>query len=105
MRKLTLSLDRLTVESFETLGVDGTGRGTVQAFVTTPRETCTIEWNPTYAPTCAATCQSCPGTCEYTCGGTCGFTCDATCAYTCDDPSCVSCLTYCAQLSCVEYCP
>lgn len=97
MRKIKLSLDGLAVESFATVAVSDARRGTVQAFVTRPRDTCTFEWNPTYAPTCANSCESCAGSCAATC--------DATCAYTCDDPSCATCLTYCAQLSCVEHCP
>jgi hypothetical protein len=97
MRKLKLELDGLAVESFDTLPGRDTRRGTVEAFITGPNTTC-FEYNETYAPTCAATCASCAG-------DTCAFTCGATCNYTCDDPSCVTCLTYCGQASCVEICP
>ncbi len=64
--KLTLNLDDLSVDSFDTSAAqkeNGTVFGEQQC-------------------TCPTLC-SCPG-CE-----TCGATCPATCAYTCDDPSCL----------------
>lgn len=85
MRKLLLSLDRLEVESFETLPEGGVQRGTVQAHsfvcpLTDGFDTCDCPtgWRSSCPPTCPATC---------------------------DGDSCNTCLTYCGQLSCVEICP
>jgi hypothetical protein len=68
MRKLTLNLEQLSVDSFETTAVEKK-KGTVIG------QQCTC-W--TY---CAQ--QTCPG-CP---------TCDNTCAYTCDDATCPACPT------------
>ena len=96
MRKLKLDMDQLTVDSFDTLSADGAGRGTIEAFGTQAP----IEWNPTYAPTCAATCASCAGT-----GDTC-YCSGYTCGDTCNDPTCATCQTNCEQESCGVYiCP
>lgn len=96
MNKLKLDVDQLAVESFA-LTTGDAQRGTVEAHShLCPPTTICIE---TYQPaTCAQSCQSCPG-------DSCAFTCGYTCNYTCDDPSCVTCLTYCGQMSCVEVCP
>ncbi|HEX6371615.1 MAG TPA: hypothetical protein VF006_22030 [Longimicrobium sp.] len=70
--KLTLRLEELSVESFDTSSAEKS-RGTVIG------EQCTC-------PT-ACTCPGCPS-CYESCNGSCGATCPATCAYTCDDPEC-----------------
>ena len=78
MNKLTLHLDDLAVESFDTVRMDK-ARGTVVG----------------------AQC-TCPGaaTCDYTCDDA---TCPNTCADTCDDATCVgSCLT--CSPSCWDTC-
>ena len=100
MHKLKLDLERLTVESFDTIPADAARSGTVQAFASVGDSTCRQEicYFETYAPTCAATCASCAG-------ATCAATCANTCGYTCDDPSCATCDTYCGQDSCVYVCP
>jgi hypothetical protein len=75
MKKLTLSLDALEVQSFAT--ADGApGRGTVRG------EQCTCPTN--------CTCPGCP---------TCGETCPATCENTCDDDTCNTC-----AISCYDTC-
>lgn len=93
MKKLKLDLDQLTVDSFDTLSANSTGRGTVKALIT--EIPCPIEWNPTYAPTCAASCASC-ASCQYSCDNTCGSSCYG---------SCSTCPTNCEQESCVYVCP
>jgi hypothetical protein len=72
MRKLTLKLEDLSVDSFDTTTTQK-AKGTVFG------EQCTCYTN--------CTCPGCP-TCYESCNGTCGDTCPATCAYTCDDASC-----------------
>jgi hypothetical protein len=88
MHKLRLNLEALAVDSFDTLpGAEDT-RGTVQAFASVGDSTCrqAICYYETFAPSCAASCQTC-----YTQQATC----DGTCAYTCDDASCATCQTAC----------
>jgi hypothetical protein len=70
--KLTLKLEDLSVDSFDTTTAQK-AKGTVFG------EQCTCWTN--------CTCPGCP-TCYASCNGTCGDTCPATCAYTCDDASC-----------------
>ncbi|HSU16751.1 hypothetical protein [Longimicrobium sp.] len=88
MKKLTLALEDLAVDSFDTAPVRG-GRGTVEARsgTTYADESC----NGTCAWTCyPATCA----TCDYACGGSgvsCGGGCGsggATCGSTCDYATC-----------------
>ena len=77
MRKLSLNLDDLQVDTFDT-SVRPKGKGTVFG------EQCTC-WTR-----CGQnTCPGCP-TCDNTCNGanTCANSCAYTCAYTCDDASC-----------------
>jgi hypothetical protein len=82
MKKLTLSLDTLEVQSFTTAH-DEPGRGTVHG-----EQQCTCPTN--------CTCPGCP---------TCAETCPNTCWNTCDDPSCEgSCMDTC-WLSCGQTCP
>lgn len=81
MRKLSLHLEELAVESFST--TDGApGRGTVRGMdsVTVDQDTCV---------TCPATCATCGATCPNTCGVTCGNTC-ATCPASCSPANCPS---------------
>ncbi len=70
--KLSLNLDDLTVDSFDTTTAPK-AKGTVFG------EQCTRYTN--------CTCPGCP-TCDASCNGTCGGTCPATCANTCDDYTC-----------------
>ncbi|HEU0299240.1 MAG TPA: hypothetical protein VFR37_07300 [Longimicrobium sp.] len=84
MKKLTLNLNALEVQSFAT-APDAQGRGTVHA------EECTCPTN------ICATC-TCPG-CQ-----TCNETCPNTCWNTCDDPSCVTCGFSCGYESCDHTC-
>ena len=69
MRKLTLKLDDLRIDSFQTTPGER-GKGTVFG------EQCTCWTN--------CTCPGCP-TCDASCNGTCGGTCDASCNGTCGD--------------------
>ena len=83
--KLTLNLDDLTVDSFDTT-VTEKQKGTVFG------EQCTC---PTQC-----TCPGCP-TCDASCNGTCGGTCAASCNGTCNEPSCgYSCFGTCAASDC-----
>ncbi|HEX6371614.1 MAG TPA: hypothetical protein VF006_22025 [Longimicrobium sp.] len=78
--KLTLDLDDLSVDSFDTT-TPPRAKGTVFG------EQCTC-WTQ-----CGQnTCPGCP-TCDSTCNGanTCAASCAYTCAYTCDDASCAGC--------------
>ncbi|HEY0016543.1 MAG TPA: hypothetical protein VGC13_09505 [Longimicrobium sp.] len=72
--KLSLNLEDLTVDSFDTTSTQK-AKGTVFG------EQCTCYTN--------CTCPGCP-TCYASCNGTCDNTCANTCAYTCDDASCVN---------------
>lgn len=82
MRKLTLELEALTVESFAADGA-AEARGTVAARqftvyadeCVTPNGTCERDCSDHLS--CWGTCNSCAGTCGATCGG---WTCGATCA-------------------------
>ena len=88
MKKLTLNLDALAVESFDTAAA-AEPRGTVDAHQVRPTapESCdyycasqNISGCCTADPTCPATCQNtCPATCQNTCQGpTCGDGCEKT---------------------------
>lgn len=69
MKKLTLNLDQLTVESFDTAVHQSARPGTVQGNMC-----CCCCCDPCCCaePTVAATCQaSCNGTCDASCNGTC----------------------------------
>ena len=69
--KLTLNLEELSVESFDTAAPQK-AKGTVFG------EQCTCYTN--------CTCPGCP-----TCVASCEGTCDNTCHYSCDDATCVTC--------------
>lgn len=73
MKKLSLTLEELRVESFDTTPAEKKRKGTVFG------EQCTCYTN--------CTCPGCP-TCDYTCGDTCDdYTC-VSCAYTCANGGC-----------------
>ena len=72
--KLTLKLEDLLVDSFDTT-ITQKAKGTVFG------EQCTCYTN--------CTCPGCP-TCYASCNGTCGDTCAGTCYNTCDDYSCAN---------------
>ncbi|WP_420127491.1 hypothetical protein [Longimicrobium sp.] len=107
MKKLRLSLDDITVESFSTLSPRlrlGTVAAnqmsattcqqiicdcTTQGFEQTC-QTCGASCNGTCDASCNGTCNGCPepsanGTCAgWTCEGTCGFTCNTCAGYSCE---------------------
>ena len=71
--KLTLNLEQLTVDSFQTTAAEKP-KGTVFG------EQCTCYTN--------CTCPGCP-TCADTCPNTCAYTCDdASCGYSCAESGC-----------------
>ena len=102
MKKISLDLDALVVDSFEVAPAGGP-LGTVDAQIT-PTEntrrvcTCAGSCDGTCAATCETcgascqgTCVSCPGlnTCDFSCNGTCGgFSCVDTCGGTCFGGTC-----------------
>lgn len=75
MKKLSLTLDDLQVDSFHT-SEGREEKGTVFG------EQCTCETNCT-CPGCPSCDRTCAHTCEDTCANTCG---QATCAYQLDPP-------------------
>ncbi|HEY0021006.1 MAG TPA: hypothetical protein VGC13_32190 [Longimicrobium sp.] len=78
--KLSLNLDDLSVDSFDTTTAEK-AKGTVFG------EQCTCYTNCTCpgCPTCYASCNgTCDASCNGTCGGSCAGTCDASCNGTCD---------------------
>lgn len=82
MKKLSLSLENLRVDSFDTTPADAKPRGTIFG------EQCTCPSN--------CTCPGCP---------TCDATCPNTCPYTCDDNTCITCVETCANTGCTRYRP
>ena len=83
--KLTLNLEDLTVDSFDTTATQK-AKGTVFG------EQCTCYTQ--------CTCPGCP-TCDASCNGTCGGTCEASCNGTCAGASCgASCYGTCEYVSC-----
>lgn len=88
-RKLTLKLEALAVESFDTAAPQK-ARGTVFGEQCTCQTVCTCPGCPTCDISCNGSCESCAascgGSCEYSCAWTCaGDTCDY---YTCDPDYC-----------------
>ncbi|HEY0016546.1 MAG TPA: hypothetical protein VGC13_09520 [Longimicrobium sp.] len=79
--KLTLNLEDLSVDSFDTTATQKP-RGTVIGEQCTCYTQCTCPG----CPTCDQTCNSCDFTCA-------GATCPRTCGYTCDDETCLGCGT------------
>lgn len=108
MRKLTLDLDSLVVQSFETTTQDGAARGTVLGravagvlprdtypngcpsplCVDTPLASCDGSCGNSCYDSCNASCASCNYSCDASCGGTCAETCAASCSPSCG-PLCV----------------
>ena len=101
MKKISLDLDALVVDSFE-LEPEAGSLGTVNAYATTLQFTClgptcrrtingctcALSCDGTCDASCAGTCQTCAGlnTCDYSCGGSCDYTCGDTCqGITCFD--------------------
>lgn len=85
MNKLSLKLDDLTVESFDTAGPI-TGRGTVQGHGHPKSGFCSENGSPCDTYTCHCTDFD---TCEYSCGQSCPNTCDSCQA------TCISCMNTC----------
>ena len=85
MKKLTLRLDDLRIDSFQTTPAESR-KGTVFG------EQCTCWTNCTCpgCPTCDASCNgTCGGSCDVSCNGTCDASCNGSCDYTCgDDATC-----------------
>ena len=107
MRKLRLTLEELSVESFSTAvrpGRQGTVGGHDLSDTTCQQKFCTCD--TVQGPTCEGTCHaSCGGSCDGSCngcvsyGGTCNdYTC-VSCEGTCDDSYCGPC-TYPGQRMC-----
>jgi len=90
MNKLSLKLDDLRVDTFETTAVK-TEKGTVFG----EQCTCWTQCGQNTCPGCPTCDASCNGTCYASCNGTCGATCD----YSCNGDTCfVSCrMTECWQ--------
>ncbi|MFL5384592.1 MAG: hypothetical protein ACJ8GN_18880 [Longimicrobiaceae bacterium] len=81
MKKLTLQLDDLQIESFSTLHEPVTSEGTVQGFITLYCESNSCQWCATLSDCetgCGCGTRFEGGTCEYaTCAPTCaGWTCE-----------------------------
>ncbi|HEX6371608.1 MAG TPA: hypothetical protein VF006_21995 [Longimicrobium sp.] len=102
--KLSLNLDHLAVESFDTSTAPAK-RGTVFGEQCTCYTQCTCPGCPTCANynTCDATCgATCANTCDdYTCAASCNGTCGAaTCAYSCNYTDCGCEPPTCLQTAC-----
>ena len=98
MRKLTLELDDLRVDTFDTTA-SSRARGTVFG------EQCTCWTNCTCpgCPTCDASCNgTCGGTCDASCNGTCGQSCDWSCGGTCDLSCGDTCFVSCQMTECLQ---
>jgi hypothetical protein len=86
--KLTLNLEDLSVDSFDTTGPHK-AKGTVFG------EQCTC-----YTQCTCPGCPTCDATCEASCANTCAYTCDdASCAGTCETCDYFQCRT----ANCTEY--
>jgi hypothetical protein len=111
MRKLTLNLDDLSVDSFDTTKAEKP-KGTVFGEQCTCYTNCTCPGCPTCDATCNytcddATCPNCP-TCAASCNGSCaGATCVNSCYGTCQASDCAACydtdarFTACGPYHCV----
>ncbi len=98
MKKLTLNVDDLRVESFSSVPAKLSSEGTVQGHATTRyKDYCTAENSAWICDTeeyscisCQGTCDvfantPCNGSCDYTpCVGSCNGSCFGTCLATCD---------------------
>lgn len=96
MRKLTLDVESLVVQSFQTTAPEA-GPGTVHGLAAVPDRTPGCE-SPLCIPsewhTCPDTCkESCYGSCEscHSCIASCHYTCPQTCGETCGY-SCPQCI-------------
>ncbi|HEY0016539.1 MAG TPA: hypothetical protein VGC13_09485 [Longimicrobium sp.] len=101
--KLTLNLDDLSVDSFDTTATDKP-KGTVFGEQCTCYTNCTCPGCPTCAATCNytcddATCPNCP-TCAASCNGTCNC---PTGNYSCYDTDCCPVNETCLQTNCGNY--
>lgn len=85
MKKLSLNLDVLEVQSFTTSD-DAPARGTVHGEECTCHTNCTCPGCPTCYETCPATCWN---TCDDPSCGTCDYSCWETCQHTCGTGICV----------------
>lgn len=108
MRKLSLNLDSLAVQSFETLPPDEAARGTVLGrglvgvgvpypspkptypygcpsplCVDTPMASCDGSCGDSCYDSCNGTCQSCIASCDVSCAGSCVDTCVDSCRPSC----------------------
>jgi hypothetical protein len=93
MKKLSLALDTLAVETFETTAAELDLRGTVHGHATWQYNGCTAArpCNPSSSPdyTMDNTCQdTCMYSCPVSCGGSCDYSCNCptqrnTCWETC----------------------
>ncbi|MBB4634816.1 hypothetical protein [Longimicrobium terrae] len=107
MKKLSLNLEALVVETFETTTLEGAGRGTVLG-----RAIAGEMYNVPQSPRCGsplcvdtplASCDSCGNSCAVSCNGSCdscAVTCAATCTASCGADTCAA---TCAR-SCVTWC-
>jgi hypothetical protein len=77
--KLTLNLEDLSVDSFDTTATEK-ARGTVFGEQCTCYTQCTCPGCPSCYASCNGSCDaSCNGTCGDSCNGTCGDSCNYTC--------------------------
>lgn len=76
MKKLTLDLDHLLIESFEPSSDSRSERGTVRAHDYSDDLDCwrlpDPRWDSIQGGSCYGTCGYSCDTCNYSCGGTCG---------------------------------
>lgn len=98
MKKLTLHLDELRVESFHTAPA-GAARGTVRG--NAPTWYCSEQIDCTYDYGCETQNATCGGggSCEATCGASCNGTCGQSCYGSCD-ATCFSCEYSCYESGC-----
>jgi hypothetical protein len=100
VRKITLQLESLAVDSFETTAVE-LAIGTVVAQQGT--RFCSL----TCADSCFHTACTCPGvnTCLLSCGGSCVQSCNGTCVgYSCEAATCVGTCATCGANTCEPTC-
>ncbi|HEX2077782.1 MAG TPA: hypothetical protein VHG08_08740 [Longimicrobium sp.] len=79
MKKVTLHLEQLAVESFPTTNEPWARRGTVRG-----NDSATVDQDS--CVTCGASCATCNATCPNTCPATCA----STCPQSCDPAQCPS---------------
>jgi hypothetical protein len=100
--KLTLNLEDLSVDSFDTTA-PAKAKGTVFGEQCTCYTQCTCPGCPTCDASCNGTCDaSCNGTCDASCNGTCDASCNGTCGASCYGTCGSSCASNC--YSCWETC-